>query len=194
MIESSFFNTPTFHWVVLPLLIFCARICDVTIGTVRILLLARGHRFLVPILGFVEVMIWLLAVRQVLNNLDHWITYVAFAAGFATGNYVGMILEEKLAVGLEVIRIFTKNNTAELLAHLKNEGYGVTCVDAQGSMGKVCIIFTIVDRSEHDKIIAIIKRYNPKAFYSVEDVKKVSEGGVYGGSRRLQNTLNEKSR
>jgi len=186
---NEFLTTPAFHWVVLPLLIFCARICDVTIGTMRHLLLARGHKLLVPILGFIEVMIWLLTVKQVLGNLDHWITYVAFAGGFATGNYVGMILEEKLAVGLEVIRIFSKNNTQDLFDHLKNEGYGVTCVDAQGSTGKVNIIFTIVDRRQHNKIISIIKKYNPKAFYSVEDVQKVSGGGVFPGSRRFAGAL-----
>jgi uncharacterized protein YebE (UPF0316 family) len=190
---ESFFQTPTFHWVVLPILIFCARICDVTIGTVRILLLARGHRFWVPFLGFIEVMIWLLAVRQVFNNLDHIVTYVAFAGGFATGNYVGMIIEEKLAVGLEIIRIFTKANATELFDHLKKDGYGVTLVDAQGSTGKVNIIFTIVDRCQHDKIIKIIKRYNPKAFYSVEDVKKVSEGGVFPAPGRLQAALGPKA-
>lgn len=177
--NESFLSTPTFHWIILPLLIFCARICDVTIGTIRIMLLARGRTFLVPLLGFVEVMIWLLAVRQVFNNLDHIVTYIAFAGGFATGNYVGMLIEEKLAMGLEVIRVITKKDATELFQHLKKEGYGVTCVDAQGSMGKVNIIFTIVDRRQHDKVIKIIKRFNPKAFYSVEDVRSVGEGGVY---------------
>ncbi len=191
---TEFLTTPTFHWVVLPILIFCARICDVTMGTMRHLLLARGHRILVPLLGFIEVMIWLVTVRQVLGNLDSWITYVAFAGGFATGNYVGMILEEKLAVGLEVIRIFTKDHAHEMCAHLKKDGYGYTLVDAQGSTGKVSLIFTVVDRCQHDKIIAIIKQYNPKAFYSVEDVKSVSEGGVFPTSRRGLGGLNEKSR
>jgi uncharacterized protein YebE (UPF0316 family) len=191
---ESFFQTPTFHWVVLPILIFCARICDVTIGTIRILLLARGHKFWVPILGFLEVMIWLLAVKQVLSNLDNAVTYIAFAGGFATGSYVGMILEERLAVGLEVIRIFTKTSPTEFLARLKQEGYGATCVDAQGSTGKVNIIFTIVDRCQHEKIIRIIEQYHPKAFYSVEDVQKVSEGGVFPQSnRRFQSVLNEKN-
>jgi uncharacterized protein YebE (UPF0316 family) len=191
--NESFYDTQTFHLVVLPILIFCARICDVTIGTIRILLLARGHRLWVPILGFMEVMIWLLAARQVLNNLNHPVTYIAFAGGFATGSYIGMIIEEKLAVGLEVIRIFTKTNAAELFDHLKKEGYGVTSVDAQGSTGKVNIIFTIVDRCQHDKIIKIIKRYNPKAFYSVEDVQKVSEGGVYPISKRSSGILDQKA-
>lgn len=177
--NESFFDSSTFHWVVLPLLIFLARICDVTIGTVRILLLARGRKMAVPFLGFIEVMIWLLAVRQVLLGMDNFVTYVAFAGGFATGNFIGMLIEERLAVGLEVIRIITHKDASELFEHLKKHGYGVTSLDAQGATGKVNLIFTVVQRCQHDKVIGIIKKFNPKAFYSVEDVKAVSESGVF---------------
>jgi uncharacterized protein YebE (UPF0316 family) len=176
---EAFVHSSLFSWVVLPLLIFCARICDVTIGTIRILLLARGHKLLVPFLGFIEVMIWLLAVRQVLLGMDNFVTYIAFAAGFATGNFVGMKIEEKLAVGLEAIRVITRKDATELFEHLKQQGYGVTCIDAQGATGKVNILFMIVDRCQHRKVIAMIKKFNPKAFYSVEDVKAVSESGVF---------------
>lgn len=177
--NEAFFNSPAFHWVGLPVLIFLARICDVTIGTIRLLLLARGRKLIVPFLGFIEVMIWLLAVRQVLLGMDNFVTYIAFAGGFATGNFVGMIIEEKLAVGLEVIRVITRKDATELFEHLKKQGYGVTCLDAQGATGKVNLIFTVVDRCQHDKVISIIKKFNPKAFYSVEDVKSVSDGGVF---------------
>ena len=163
--SEAFLNSSTFHWVVLPLLIFLARICDVTIGTVRILLLARGRKKAVPLLGFIEVMIWLLAVRQVLLGMDNIVTYIAFAGGFA--------------MGLEVIRVITRKDATELFEHLKKQGYGVTCLDAQGATGKVNLIFTVVQRCQHDKVISIIKQFNPKAFYSVEDVKSVSEGGVF---------------
>ncbi|MBP6342419.1 MAG: DUF2179 domain-containing protein [Candidatus Omnitrophica bacterium] len=177
--SEAFLNSSTFHWVVLPLLIFLARICDVTIGTVRILLLARGRKKAVPLLGFIEVMIWLLAVRQVLLGMDNIVTYIAFAGGFAMGNFIGMRIEERLAVGLEVIRVITRKDATELFEHLKKQGYGVTCLDAQGATGKVNLIFTVVQRCQHDKVISIIKQFNPKAFYSVEDVKSVSEGGVF---------------
>ena len=184
--NEAFFHSVVFQWVGLPILIFLARICDVTIGTIRILLLARGRKVLVPFLGFIEVMIWLLAARQVLLGVDNFVTYVAFAGGFATGNFVGMIIEEKLAVGLEVIRVITRKDATELFEHLKKKGYGVTCLDAQGSTGKVNLIFTVVDRSQHDKVISIINQFNPRAFYSVEDVKAVSEGGVFPiNSQRL---------
>lgn len=177
--NEHLFNTSIFHWVIFPALVFLARICDVTIGTVRVLLLARGRKMVVPFLGFFEVMIWLLAVRQVILGMDNFVTYIAFAGGFATGNFIGMIIEERLAVGLEVIRIITPKDATELFEHLKKQGYGVTCLDAQGATGKVNLIFTVVQRSQHDKVISIIKKFNPKAFYSVGDVKAVSDGGVF---------------
>src|SRR3989338_8300095 len=93
-------DSPVFQYVVIPLLIFLARVCDVSVGTVRLILLYRGRRVLAPLLGFFEVLIWLLAVRQIMFNLTNPVVFISFAAGFAAGNYVGIILEEKLAVGL----------------------------------------------------------------------------------------------
>ena len=164
------------HWVVIPLLICCARIVDVSIGTIRIMLIARGRKILPPLLGFVEVLIWLAAIRQILNNLDNVATYIGFAAGFALGNYIGMFIEEKLAMGSVVIRLITPKDSSELQLQLKKSGYGVTCIDAQGGTGQVSIIFTIVNRRDYPRVIDIINRFHPKAFYSVEDVRCVSEG------------------
>ena len=169
-------NSPFFNWVILPILIFVARVMDVTIGTIRIMLVARGRKYLAPALGFIEMMIWLLAVRQIFQNIANVACYFAFATGFSTGNFVGMWIEERMAMGVVVVRIITKKDAGELIEYLKSKGYGVTSVDAQGSTGKVDIIFTIVKRSDLAHVIEIIKQFNPKAFYSVEDVKFVSEG------------------
>lgn len=99
-----------------------------------------------------------------------------FAGGFAMGNYVGMYLEEKLAIGLDVIRIITKKDATALIDYLKSEGYGVTSLDAAGTTGKVNVIFRIVNRKEVGKVVEMIKKFNPKAFYSVEEIRAVSEG------------------
>jgi len=176
MDTASFIDTPFFTWGILPLLIFLARVCDVTIGTVRIMLLTKGRNILAPMLGFIEVLIWLLAIRQIFNNLTNVACYLAFAGGFAMGNYVGMLIEERLAIGLDVIRIITKKDAGELINFLKAEGYGVTSIDACGTTGKVNVIFTIVKRREVAKVVEIIKKFNPKAFYSVEEIRAVSEG------------------
>ena len=173
---SSFFDSPVFTWGVLPLLIFLARVVDVSIGTIRIMLLSRNKKYLAPLLAFFEVLIWLLAIQQIFNHLNNVACYLAFAGGFAMGNFVGITIEEKLAVGLEIVRVVTKKDAAELIAFLKTKGYGVTSVDASGTTGKVNIIYTIINRRDHRTVIDIIHRFNPRAFYSVEDVKSVSEG------------------
>ncbi len=183
--ENIFQNELIVTWVLLPLGIFCARILDVSIGTVRIILLSRGMKFISPFLGFLEMMIWLLAVRQVILNVANVACLFAFAGGFAMGNYIGIIIEEKLAFGLEVIRVITNKDASELLHYLRSQGYGVTCVDAQGAMGKVNILFMVISRSDQPKVIKIINQINPQAFYSVEDIKHVKEG-IFPKSNRWE--------
>ena len=92
------------------------------------------------------------------------------------GNFVGMLLEERLALGVEVIRVITSEDASALIAHLRTQGYGVTSLDAQGAYGHVNVVFTTVNRSHRDEIINAVKRFNPKAFYTIEDVRSVSEG------------------
>lgn len=171
IVESSFFG-----WVVIPLLIFFARIVDVSLGTVRIIYVARGLKILSPILGFFELMIWLLAIGQIFQNLTNPVYYLAYASGFAAGNYVGIIIEERLAMGRVVIRIITQIEATNLVASLRTAGYGVTVVGAEGSTGPVKLIFTIVERKETAKVIGLVQQFNPKAFFSVEDVRVAREG------------------
>lgn len=162
-------------WVLIPLLIFFARLADVTIGTIRIVFVARGKKSIAPILGFVEVLIWIVAMSQILKYANNWPSYLAWAGGFAVGNYIGLWIEEKLAIGKLVIRIITARPAVELVKHLRDAGYGVTSVDAQGSTGEVAIIFTLVQRRDVAAVVGIVKNYNPRAFYTVEDVRFTSE-------------------
>ena len=94
-----------FSWIVLPVLIFMSRMCDVTLGTLRHIFMAKGFTKIVPILGFFEVLLWLIVIGQVMKNLNNVACYIGWAGGFATGTLVGMKIEEKLALGLQVIRI-----------------------------------------------------------------------------------------
>lgn len=176
MNEISFFSSEMFTWIILPLLIFLARICDVTIGTIRIIFISRNKKFLAPLLGFFEILIWLLAIGQIMRNLTNVACYVAYAGGYATGTFVGIYVEEKLAMGILLIRIITKKDAFELIKFLRSANYGVTSIDAQGATGQVNVIYTIVNRSDLEGVIETIKRFNPKAFYSVEEVRFVSNG------------------
>jgi uncharacterized protein YebE (UPF0316 family) len=163
-------------WVVLPLIIFLSRIGDVSLGTLRHVFISKGYRRLVPFLGFFEVLIWIIVVAQVMKNLNNVACYLAFAGGFATGTYVGLRIEERLALGLQVIRIITNQNCEELVQALKKENYGITVVDAHGAMGPVKLLFTIIKRKNVQSVVSIIHQYNPTAFYSVEDIKDTSQG------------------
>lgn len=165
-----------YSWVVLPLMIFLSRIGDVSLGTLRHVFISKGYRRLVPLLGFFEVLIWIIVVAQVMKNLNNVACYLAFAGGFAMGTYVGLLIEERLALGLQVIRIITHQNCEELIRALKNENYGITVVDGHGAMGPVKMLFTIIKRKNVQSVVSIIHQHNPTAFYSVEDIKEANQG------------------
>lgn len=173
---QSFYEGGIFTYVLLPLMIFSARILDVSIGTMRIVMVAKGQKFWAPVLGFFEVLIWIITMTKVIQNLDNWMAYVGYSGGFAIGNWVGLILEEKLAMGIIKIQIITRKEATQLISALKDAGYGITHHDAHGANGIVSIIHTIVKRNDLHKVEAIIRTYNPKAFYSTEDIKFVSQG------------------
>lgn len=172
----DFYNSDLFNYGLLPFLIFLARISDVTIGTIRIVMVAKGQKMIAPILGFFEVLIWLLAISKIIQNLDNWVCYVAYGAGFATGNYIGMIIEEKLAVGIVQLQIITRTEAHKLIEKLKLDGYGITHQEAHGAIEDVSIIYSIVKRTDLPRVVEIIRNYNPNAFYSIADVKFVNRG------------------
>jgi uncharacterized protein YebE (UPF0316 family) len=174
--EATFMESFWWSWVILPILIFLSRIVDQTIGTLRIIFVSKGFKTIGPILGFFEVIIWLLAVTQVLKHLTNPMAYIAYGAGFAMGNYIGMWLEEKISIGTVLLRIIPKKDIATLVDHLREEGFGVTTVDAEGASGPVNIVFTIMKRKSVPIAVKLINQYNPNAFYTIEDIKTVKDG------------------
>lgn len=171
----SILDTQAFQWIILPALIFIARILDVSIGTIRIILLSKGLKRLAPVFGFFEILIWLLAVKQVMGNLTNVVCYIAYAGGFAAGTFVGIMIEERLSLGLVLIRIITRKGGEELITFLRSQGYRVTDLDARGDDGDVRIVFSIIKRQDLSHVQEIIRDFNPQAFYSIEDVRFVSE-------------------
>lgn len=172
--ETSFFDSALFLYVILPLLIFAIRIIDVTMDTLRIVYISRGNKIIAPLLGFFEILVWLTAITQIMKNLDNIACYIAYAGGFATGNYLGLILEERLAIGYQLVRVITSKDSTPLIEDLRNKGYGVTSVWAEGKNGKVHIIYSITQRSNIKDVIASINLFNPKAFYSIEDIRSLN--------------------
>lgn len=163
-------------YILIPFLIFAARVTDVTFGTIRIVFVSKGYKYIAPVLGFFEILIWLIAMRKIFENLDMWLYYVAYAGGFATGNLVGLTIEERLAIGFVNLRIITHHSAEKLIQTLIANGYGITRVDAQGSTGKVDIIYCIIKRSEIKKVDKLIKEIHPLAFYTIEEIKTANKG------------------
>ncbi|HRS54683.1 MAG TPA: DUF2179 domain-containing protein [Bacteroidales bacterium] len=173
-----------FMWIVLPIMIFLSRIIDQTFGTLRLIFVSKGLKYLAPIVGFFESTIWLIAVSQIIKNLDNAVCFIAYGLGFATGNYVGMWLEEKISIGTILVRIIPKYDTTVLINKLKASNFGFTLVNATGSTGDVKIIFSIIKRKDASQLINLINEYNPNSFYTIEEVKTVNEGVFRSSSKK----------
>lgn len=165
-----------FTYLVLPLLIIIARVTDVTFGTIRIVFVARGNKVIAPLLGFFEVFIWIVAIGQIMQHANNIVCYLAYAFGFALGNYVGLSIEHRLAVGTQVVRIITSKHGAELSTALRAGGFGTTEVDARGANGPVHLLYCVALRKDMNRVEEIIHKVHPQIFYSVEDVKSSSSG------------------
>ena len=174
-----------FTWIILPILIFLARICDVSIGTLRLIFISRGFKYYAPLLGFFEVIIWLLAIGQIMQHLDNFMCYIAYGLGFATGNFIGIILDEKLSLGTVLVRIVPKKDPADLINRLRTEEFGASLVDIEGMTGRMKMIFAIIKRQDLKEVMSIIHEHNPNAFVTIEDVKTAREGYFRMTRRRL---------
>lgn len=173
---DSVISPTVFSYVLVPLLIFFARVCDMSLDTIRVIFMSKSIQYLPAIIGFFEVIIYLVAIGQVMNNLTNAVCYIAYGAGFAAGTFIGMTIEERLSLGLSSVRIITKEDPTELMKFLRSHNYGVTSIDGEGGTGKVKMVFTIIKRQDLTHVIGIIKDFHPNAFYSVEEVKSVTEG------------------
>jgi uncharacterized protein YebE (UPF0316 family) len=167
-------------YAVIPTLICLARVIDVTIGTVRIVFLSKGMKRLAPFLGFFEVVIWLLAIAQVMKHMDSWINYIAYGMGFALGNYLGMVIEEKLSIGYVLLRIITKKPADLLIEQFRKQGLRLTFVEGTGLNGPVQVLFMIIRRKMFSSHLKLIRQHNPDAVYSVEDIRSLSKHAVVG--------------
>ncbi|MFM8931463.1 MAG: DUF2179 domain-containing protein [Gemmataceae bacterium] len=160
----------------LPLVIFIAEMMVVTLATIRIIFVARGKRMLAAILGFFEISIWLFAIGHVMSNLSNpWCT-IAFAAGFTLGNYLGITLESKLAIGTLGVSIFARGDAEPLLKMLRDHGFGATRVQAEGSTGPVQVVTTIIPRRERGRVERLISRVAPGQFFVVDEVQETVRG------------------
>jgi uncharacterized protein YebE (UPF0316 family) len=168
--EQPFSQSVLFIWVVVPLLIFLARIVDVSLQTIRIVSISRGVRWLAPLVGFFEVLIWLLAIGQIMKRVSHPVAYVAYAAGFAAGTAIGQVIERRLSLGTVLVRVISSTDSRELRRRLRELNFGFTHVPAQGAEGPVELVFTVIRRQHLQQVQELVRQTLPAAFYSVEEV------------------------
>jgi uncharacterized protein YebE (UPF0316 family) len=167
-----------FSFVLLPCLIFLARITDVSINTIRIIYVLGGRRFTATMLGFFESFIWLMAIRQIFEHLDNWICYVAYPAGFASGIFIGMIIEEHIAYGKVIVRIITRKDVKDLINFLNSKKFRYTHVNAEGPDGHENLVFTVLERESLEVLLYKLKDILPTAFYTIEKVNRATEVGT----------------
>lgn len=178
MIETLGLSEELFSYFLLPLLIFLARIFDVSINTIRIIYVLGGRRVTATVLGFFESFVWLMAIRQIFEHLDNWICYIAYPAGFAMGILVGMMIEERIAYGKVIVRIITRKDINALRDYLIEANFRFTIVPAMGADGPENVVFTVLERQQLEKLLLNLKEIVPTAFYTVEKVNRAAESGT----------------
>ncbi|MEA5077149.1 MAG: DUF2179 domain-containing protein [Anaerolineaceae bacterium] len=194
MIEAIFTQTLAtgfdwYAWVILPLIVFFARVCDVTLGTIRIIFISRGLRKFAPFLGFFEVLIWIVVIGQLVQHLTSITAYIGYAAGFATGNFVGMWLEDRLALGTYMLRVMISGESQSLVNAIHEAGFGVTQVEATGSIGPVKMIYIVVKRKDVDQVMAIIHGQTPQAFITAEEIRSAEKGIFPTRERKIKGQM-----
>lgn len=167
-----------------PLVIFLLRITDVSMATMRTLLLMRGHRILAPVIGFFEVLIWVVAIGIVVQHLESPLHVIGYAGGFATGSYLGMLLEERLALGLATVRAVVRAGGPELSAELRDAGFGVTEMLGRGREGDVEVLYSVLPRRRVRQALDLIDRDAPEAFVVVDEPRRVQRGWLYPARKK----------
>lgn len=137
------------------------------------MMVTKGYKSFAAMIGFIEILIWLAAMGSVMNNLDKAENILGYAGGFAMGNYIGMMIEEKLAIGYISIRLITKRNAKVLVEQLRANGFGFIHTKATGNSGKISVIYCTIKRNNFEKWLEIVKTFNPGAFYTISDLKSV---------------------
>lgn len=167
-----------------PVVIFGLRIIDVSMSTVRILLAVRGYKMAVPVIGFFEVLVWVFAAGNAIRFLDSGWHLLGYAGGFATGNVVGLLLEERMAIGFATVRVVSTHAGVEMADALRTIGFGVTEFGGQGRDGRVELIYTVCRRRDIERVIDEIERWDSQAFITVEEPRDIRWGWMQSTPRQ----------
>jgi uncharacterized protein YebE (UPF0316 family) len=164
--------------------IIALRLVDVSIGALRITYLIRGRRLLAGTLGFFESLSWVIAAALVLSDMDEWYKVVAYAAGFGLGTALGSSLDRWIASGQVLVRIMAAIDSPAVAPHLRERGFGVTVINAEGLEGEVRLSLVAMRRRQLSEVIELVKEVNPTAFLTVDDVRADRIGAMEAGRLR----------
>ena len=167
------------------LAIFCLRIVDVSCDTMRVIFAIRGKRTIAAMLGFVQALVWIYAVGNAVKHLDSFWHVFGYASGYAMGTFVGISIERAIAYGVATVRVVSKHAGVEIAEHLREKGYGVTEFPGFGRDGSVEILNSVVHRRDLNSVLAVIERWDPDAFVTVEEPKVLRGGSMATREWRL---------
>lgn len=169
-------------YALIPLIIFLSRATDTSLGTMRQVFLSKGQHSAMRIVGFFEVLIWITAASQLLQNFTSWVCYLAWAGGFTVGGFIGFAIERRLAIGQQLMRIISDRPVEAFLAALSQNGQGYTVLDGQGAKGPVKMIFIAMNRADIAIIDRLISQHIPGVFHTIDDIQVGS--GYYHSKRK----------
>jgi uncharacterized protein YebE (UPF0316 family) len=167
-----------------PLVIFLLRIVDVSLATLRMLMVMRGKKFAAPLIGFFEVLVWILAVGNAIRFISSPLHLFGYAAGFATGTLVGLWIEEKMAFGMSTVRIMSRHGGVELAEALRDHGFGVTEFAGQGREGVVEVVYVALKRRDLPTVFREVGIWDPEAFVTVEEPRSIHRGWMFSRRRK----------
>ncbi len=167
--------------LIVALIVFVARICDVSLSTLRHAMIIRGKKPVAMLVAFLESLIWVYAVSSVLSDLSDPLTALAYAGGFATGTFTGMSLENLLKIGDQAIRVFTSKGD-ELACIVRNAGFRVTTFAGEGRDGAVTLLYVQAKRRDVSKILALTRSADPSCYVVVDDIRVASRGMPLAGT------------
>jgi uncharacterized protein YebE (UPF0316 family) len=167
-----------------PLIIFGLRIIDVSLSTLRMLMIMRGRKLIAPLIGVVEVLVWIFAVGNAIRFLESPLHLAGYAGGFACGNFVGLKVEEKLALGTAAVRVLSRHGGVEIAEALRERGFGVTEFSGQGREGSVEMVYAVIRRRDLPSVFEQIRIWDPDAFVTVEEPKAIQRGWMFQQRRK----------
>jgi uncharacterized protein YebE (UPF0316 family) len=160
----------------MPIAILLLRTTDITMSTLRIFSVAQGRRLTAWVIGFLQALLFVIAVSAVLAQLGNLLNLLAYAAGFATGNVLGITIDGMLSPGKSLLRIYSSTRGEELAHTLRAQGHGATLVSGQGRDGTVSMIYCYIPRRLVRKIKQQVITHDPQAYLSVENVRQIRGG------------------